>query len=957
MIYLEHTIEIYVNGQRLELESQDSLNLRFNDVLSDPTKISSTQAEYSFEFDVPSTPNNDRIFDYANNLAKTNKFHHRYNAEVYGDGTLIFSGTLTLNSVKEKKYSCNLVSVKIYSLEDIFGDMTMNKIKWEIPFEGAGDGTYSIDWWNRQAEAEVTFPIASYGVFQKDPYNEDEVAKDFTNKFYLDKWNRWYVESFYPSPNVLITLKKAFESVDYNVSGDIFHNPYLTRIYASGNLADEQVPTYNLGNPKFGEVNLSTTFTTSGQGYEQELDFPYFKINALLSTDIGLTSQTEYNWSNIFTYDILESGVTVNQSVSYMYQPNEHIIVIPADGFYKIEMYVNSTLNTTGSITAAQKWVTSEKTLVEQDVTLPVGLLENTPLEIALVRNYEDNYELIKGKNNKKYRNGNPTEPNNSVEWMTCFPHEDLYNAELPTEKNDLSLYHTTSRFQGQRSTYSGNREEVETRGGTTNHSGNSERRYTESSLGYVYKDGDYMCYDQAVSPIFICGFSSFLGGKASVMKNGYSWSKITPEKNESFYPLVGYDFINREAGTGDIVATDTSYNRNGYINTPVIAVCNASDTTMNGQLSCIVHLNKNDVLQLMAIHRGWYTEAGNYVTYQTTNNVQLKISAFSPRSYDQIKSSYSYDYYAPTEFPTNLQVANFFNSETLVSEWVQGILNAFNLQLTQNGTNIDICTKKSQISNYAVEFDNRVNTAEAESERIDYPKSMAVKYRINEDEWGFERSAVASAGGDESILNDDDWKKYADSGFTDIELNDDTYITDKSETSLPFSYSWYDNFTWFEVNQSGEETQNAIILRLPVISNYSYMINGYDYEESMKHDGFGLPQRFWYKPEEKPAQVWTETYPKQSVTLFVPNNTYNGLNLSYKTSEKSLLDVFFDIKAYLGSNYVNVEAYITPEEYKAIKNGALIHFDSDIYVPIEVSGYDPTGNEATSIKMMKRMI
>ena len=134
MVYKSHYIEIYVNGKLLELESQDSLNLRFQNTIYNPEKITSTQAEYSFEFEIPSTPNNDKIFDYANNLAKLNKFRCRFDAEVYGDGTLIFEGTLTLNGFKDKKYKCNLVSVKVYSLEDIFGDAVLTDVPWSIPF-------------------------------------------------------------------------------------------------------------------------------------------------------------------------------------------------------------------------------------------------------------------------------------------------------------------------------------------------------------------------------------------------------------------------------------------------------------------------------------------------------------------------------------------------------------------------------------------------------------------------------------------------------------------------------------------------------------------------------------------------------------------------------------------------------------------------------------------------------
>jgi hypothetical protein len=82
MISNQHFIEIYINGQLIELESQESLNLRINNVLFNPTKTTTTQAEYSYSFAIPSTPNNDRILDYANNLSKLNKFHARYKSQV-----------------------------------------------------------------------------------------------------------------------------------------------------------------------------------------------------------------------------------------------------------------------------------------------------------------------------------------------------------------------------------------------------------------------------------------------------------------------------------------------------------------------------------------------------------------------------------------------------------------------------------------------------------------------------------------------------------------------------------------------------------------------------------------------------------------------------------------------------------------------------------------------------------
>ena len=147
MIYKSRYVELFVNGNSVELESQDSLGVRFQNILQDPTKISSTQAEYSFEFELPCTKKNNKIFDYANDLAKLNKFHTRWNAELYADGNLIFQGSLTLNGVKDNMYKCNLVSVKNYNLDDIFGDAVLSDIPWYIPFNGGDSLVYTFQWW------------------------------------------------------------------------------------------------------------------------------------------------------------------------------------------------------------------------------------------------------------------------------------------------------------------------------------------------------------------------------------------------------------------------------------------------------------------------------------------------------------------------------------------------------------------------------------------------------------------------------------------------------------------------------------------------------------------------------------------------------------------------------------------------------------------------------------------
>ena len=975
MVYKSHLIELWINGSKVELEDQKSLNMRFNNVITDPTKISSTQAEYSFEFEIPATPKNNVILDYANNLGKLNKFHQRYNAEVYADGTVIFSGTITINGFKDKKYNLNLVSVKVYSLDDIFGDSVLTDIPWYIPFSGVS----TINEKNGELEPEVVFPLVSYGAFQKSPYYKDDVGNDYTSKFDFDEWNRWYVESFNPSMNMLKTLKKAFEYKGYTVVGDAFQNKYLSDIYMSTNLADDQVPEYNLGYPRMGKVDLSVNWSTpmNGSAYTQTLKFPYFRIGSAMYEDYKIVD-SRWNFSDIQVYDMLSEGNVSVKSPSYLYQPNEHIIVIPADGFYKISLSGTSRITSTNRFKADQvvALAASERDggsmYQQRETNIPINLRTTTPVEIQLVRNYEDNIELIKGVNNLILGDGRPENKYvmdsaslgvNYWNVSSSFPHEKAGSCYYYGQGTDMAKSFGTWFYAPPT--------DITQFGDELN-----KRLYNfeeGNNMGYLYHGGrdGAMAYDPCVSPIFICGFTSmgnnYGGGCASVIKNGYSWNKSTSERYDSLYNnAIGYykgntPYRQDRVGVPTLTAmttTPSDHNKNSYLGST--AYFSYTENSTFGKLECLVKLNRNDVLQLFAVQRD-YNLDGKQKQYAITSQYNLTIEAISPKSYENVKA---YTVNTPTDYSADLKLSNFFNKETKISDWVQSIVDAFNLEVIQYGKTVELNIKKKLNDNIlaAVDVDDRVNSDEAESKKIEYPKSMAVKYKIDEDEWGFERSAVNAAGGDESILNNDDWKKYADCGYTTIQLNDDSYVTSTSDKNLKFSYTWYDTFHWYGVNDKFEKTTDtAVELRLPVISKFTYMIDGYDYEESMKHDGYGLAQRFWFKPSNSGCYVWTRTYPPERVFLYLPTNLYTNymdvyLNLSYKNTENSLLNQFFNINAYLASNYVLIDVYLSADEYNMIKNGALVHFDSDLYIPVEVSGYDPSGNNATTLKLMKKV-
>lgn len=950
-----HYIEIYINKQKAEIISQENLNLRINDVLFNPAKTNTSQATYSFSFDIPSTPINDKIFSYASILSKINKFHARYEAEVYADGINIFTGSLTVNkyNYNEKVYECNLVNIKIYSLEDIFGEKTLNQVHWELPFDGAT----TINRINNDASTKVYFPFLSYGCFQKYPVYEDEVGADYTSKFEIDKYNKWWIDSFYPSLNCMEYIKKAFTQNGYNVNGNAFYDPVLNNIYMSTNLADEQIPVYNLGHEKFGHLSLSSHWSNGTNknnkynGYiNHSLNYPYMlngvkteQYKRILPLNIVITKplidkyDAEHpDFESIDIYNVLDSANThSNTSInepSYMYDPNERIIVIPADGWYRITLTCNASLLLGDGDINADHWYWWDNG-VDGDMHTDKETLSfkrNTPFELQLIRNNEgEDVELIYGKN-KDIRFCDYTDKGKLKmtyqDILTCYPHEALYWQNNPTKEDELSTSNIRNKVKLDEDGY--------------------------KNLGYVYKDGESMAYDPQVNEKFICGMSTLSSGTTSIIKNGKSWTRLYESENKSIYNTLPYNYskfkINEDGSERYETGATQSYNRNSYINAPA-DYANVTDTSFSSKVSCLVKLNKNDVLELKAVLRHFDNtlDTENAQTnYYVDANIDLDILAVSPNSYEHLRQK-PVTYEMDTEFPANLQLNEFLNNETKIAEWINDFAKAFNLSISQNGNNIDISTNipyNKNINGYAVDINNKFMKDSVESEYISYPREMAVKYSINTDEWGFEKTVPTNH------INDDDWKEWGDSGYTVIKLNDDAYETSTNQIQVKYSYTYYDTFT---LNNEYQPTKQ---ISIPVIERSQYMADGYGYEDAMQHDGYSLTQRFWFRQTPSEDYVYTSDMLKDKIYLTYPINSYNGVNLSYKDTEKSILTEYFNISPMLSSNYVNVETYLTPDEYIAIKGGAYVYFDEDIYLVSEINGYSPDGHDVTELKLIKKI-
>ena len=963
MLKKNHQLDIIVNGEAIEVYDPEKLNLRINNVLYRPEEISSKNGEYSFSFEVPATSKNNRIFGYANNMSKTNKFSTLYDCAVNVDGLEIFKGSIRLTDTQEDKYTCNLISVKVNKVEDIFGDTMMNELEWKIDFTGTDTiNDYNSD----ENNYGLYFPLVCYGAFQKEPYlSYGNDYNLYTNLTQIDSWNRWYWESFHPSFNLVELMKRMFEQKGYTFSGNILNDRVLNQIYLSEYIDSSQDPVYNLNNDIIGKMSVAGTFTpnsvggrtqrTSPQGRRaggvdgttqsmvtsicNSLNYPKMKIHGL---------EDEYDFDHVFVYDIFATPASTTDPTAkhYMSLPptNEYIyrkngdttsgfIQIPSDGLYTIELTATVDVSNVYSDATGYELSYYEKInngLGELDyrkITLnqQAKNFDVMPVEIQLVRN-TDEPELI-WTAEKVLQNQTGVQAG-----MSQYPHEANTNIYVENSYNKSKI---VTSFP------------------------------TSSTIDYgdrFYVDkGTTIAYDPKVNEGFMCGFTTE-NKSASVLKNGRSYDPTVEAFNQTHYRQPGYK---RAIYAGNVyTGYELTEKNNNSLICPNTDYWSQSTNRGEGRVTCVMELKKNDIITLKMLTKGLYrfTETRRssggttsteqeYGTYNPKLNYSLTITPYTDKKDKYINAQDMY--YLPDDtvkeggWGTKLNIGNFLNKSEKMSDFVQNVINTFNLDYRQEGSNVFLnTTKTDELQVMAdVDIDDRVTTRDAKASRIEFPASMQVRWSIDDEEAGAYRSIDTIEH--QGVNN---WKDYIDRGSEKITI-DSTNETNDETVDSKFSYTWYEIFKYYESDSEGEDTGRVFNLRIPLIAKDEYFIIQND--EAMQNDGLSLKQRLWFRSQD--TRLYFTMWDGTQVSVQIPTDEFEGTILNFENGTGTLLDRYFNINPHINSNYLTVECYLTPFEYLALKNGANVHFDSDLYLVSEIVGFDATGVNKTELHLIKK--
>lgn len=952
-----HNLSIVVNGEELEVESQDKINLRINNTVYNPEKVSVTQSEYSFSFNVPQTPKNNRIFGFANVPSVKGKFVRQFNTYVYADEVEIFNGLLRISSISDGKYKCNLISMKNSSIDEIFGDSKMNEVRWEVPYVG----TATQNAVNQQDNPDYFFPLVCYGAFQKDPYmyikGEDTDLKYFTSTNLLDKWTKFYNETFVPSPKLVEIVKRMIQQKGYTYSGDAFTDDLLSKLYLSSSITSEQDPAYNIGGNR-GKIIVDFNYHIQGQ---KEKNF-IRRLNNYMERD--LTYPECYH--NLF-FDEKRDDMGEDTALIYtlwqddygngsVYQNNDDMwengyIIIPHDGFYKVRIDADIQLNSRETtvedsfpyLVLKDPRNINEWKLMHFACNKPMNL-DNLSYDIQLVKNGSYDLEFIA--------------PNKINHLRQPF---DLFYGDYTTEYTDFP--HEASRAYSKSRTSTG-----------------SWRRGSTGDSEYYWQTyNNVRHYDPKVNENFVMGMST-ASNAWGIMKNGKSWDAEIDAYNYNIFRSYGYLKTHTDRSVSPAVTTTslTDYHAQLDNDVPECRYTRLSDKSANGTGYAIMWFNKNDILDLKLMTKQFKKykdlEDDGEITYtvpDVTVSGRVEISAFSPSKRD-IKKSWN----SASSFDTNLNIGNFLSEEETQKDFFNNFLTTFNLSCNVENGNIEINKNVGlNSSSEAVEVDNRVNVNDVEMEIIDFPTSIQVKWTTSDAESGFYHSVP------DDHINDDDWKDWADIGTEKVSfVKNDFNKNDISKTSK-FSYNWWmdfnltDYFVRMEIPGQGggsswekiNHIENGnVTLSLPIVAKDENFIDGGNYEEMMKKDGRSLKQRLWFKGEATPYcvpnrngakyNVYDEFVDaKEFIDICVPTKYYQGKDVLNFTKDKdSLLMRYFNVNENVDSNYATIEVYLTPQEYMRIKNGAMVRFDNDRYQICSITGYDPTCANKAKLKLMK---
>lgn len=941
-------VEFYINDRLLDISDAKSLGIKLSRQIFKPAEFTSKDAQMSYKINIPATPTNNNIFNYANVEEVKDKFNYEYDAKVYVDYILVFDGKFMLQEITESKYVGNLYIPAYKSVKDIFGERVMNnpssnseKNKWLFNITKAADITN----WNQQVLTNFNnnksnnclFPYILYGLIPKvsktpDKWENGEQVGDFTDKDLYDSYARLGYEDVPPAMNVLETIKHLFKSNDLSISGTAFDDDRLKHLYMSYSNPTDYNQEWNYGD--LGKVRIvgdwNNGYINNGTFYNAEAHINF--------DDMG--DGRKYNNVNLFkcnnTYysQIDDAGTNVIRNTykdKYGKTLNDLSLVIPKDGYYKISL--KSKINLAYS-DKGKGWKASATGIRFTSAwqNNAHGNRNNTfdrsQYELQLLRDFGD------GDFNAGTCVGLNKNPNFSFNNYNDIPQFYPKWAMVIDPKTNQHFINGLKWGQGDWFT-------------------NPKDDGTYAYYMFIKNGWSWDKQFSQKEKILSVYDSRYFGSENNYW--GYTQSEDDDELNAGDEDLPKPIWKEMKVRCGKILNAPPSYcNTMKYPNTN-------NRNSGDGSVNSIIYLHKGERLALHMVSTMADRQSGghgshfdDYVCIIDKLDFDLTIEPFRTDigySNFDINGNYSESQILNWNDNTNFQkgyidLCKFLPSEVKINDFLDNFCKAFNLKLSQPTKDnflLDVKQTKSLGTSDIVSFEDKFNIKLRTNEPLGLPSEINIKWNIAEDEEGY----VESGG-------------YTGNG---------NFVTGTiggkvSEQASTFSYNWYKDIK-FKKYYEDESDPVRFVEKIPIISKREVWEepSSEDYIEMQKKWYTNLPIRFFYPDSFIGASTNNRYYVFQlgsnDVDLLKVSNEYNKTTVSildYENKEHSILNNYFTIITTNDTNYTTIETYLTPEEYELLDGRNLIKLNSDLYYVSSVDGYDPLMKNPCKIKLIRKI-
>lgn len=979
-------VQLYINGKLCDIDEEMDIKLEKSFDNQDEHVID--EAEYSFEVELPITKRNREVFGFVDVFDVGNKFSQNYDAILNVDETKILVGKFIMDEIDDEYYSGNLYVPSSKSLKDVLGDKKMNAIKEHI---------FDISSWqsikelqegiinNTATDRHIAFPYVLYRL----PYNNSDSTLPITTQDLSSSGSAFTTETVFPAFNVLSVLKDVFEGDGYNIQGNIFEMDKFKELYQTFSYdyknyhEDKVVPYYVNFNLSY---NLRTNDNTSSTARIVDI---FGDPSMAWGTDAVLLSENTVFHEINDVYNMLVKGKNTEART----------LVVPKSGWYVINISGGMSMPVKNGYWKQDNRINVDGRYNEADrVDLSQNIMEfqvkktDTPLSNSRLYSYNcatpinptnlSKEDVVLSDEIIGYENLGITMSYDDA--RNKFPKNNAVALVKDYSGDDTSDFVCGARWGCQFSydKYSDNR--------------NPDRRSNEMVFTCLpdptkatmrrYTD------DGGVDHMFMPLYHS-IGIRRSdsdIFRSDYgSQTAQVLARYDSFTNFQGYNKFtpntNGSGGTWDTTSDfeKRSYDGLYYSQAYTTSTIEEPNSPIRGgmMINTCVWLEEGDSLsiELMMPYNNYRDECGTFEFCDWKNrdragvvNTSLDITfmmgfvssdeKYVPTLNNPIPSDATdpTDWYNSQRKYTNV---NKFLGDTKVNEWIENLLNTFNLKLSKINANtysIDTMMGEAQTYGNIVDIDKWANVKDAKFKRID-TKNTTLSWTISTDEEGYVHGNDTRA--DKTIRDE--------SGYTGSITFTDGTTTKEDKVKSNYSYTWMKDITFV----NGGLPFRSGVKEVPVIGDAELWENTYitiqdkDFAtdktsrliylakdpDTMLYDYFNIQG---FKNDTEISEVKAPLiFCKNYITYKNALGGYDTFRLDYNNTlstenDKTITDLYFNINT--SQQYeIDVPVKLPNDIYAKIKANTLVKFNDGLYRVMGIEGHNVNMNDEATLKLI----